>query len=97
MAPQNSILYPWPPFNVLFPPGGPLGPRLGTPEVQDGSFHILPRVNRFALKYLNERKQKKNHLTSDRTSREMSTTLSNNFEFTESPMLIDHNGSSTVQ
>ena len=66
-------------------------------QVQDGSIHVLPRVNRFALKYLNERKQKKNHLTSDRTSREMSITLSSNFEFAESLMLIDHNGSSTVQ
>ena len=31
MAPQNLILYPW-------PPGGPLGPRLGTPALQ-GLFH----------------------------------------------------------
>ena len=34
MAPQNSILYPWPPFNVPWPPGGPLGPRLGTPGLE---------------------------------------------------------------
>ena len=35
MAPQNSILYPWPPFNVPWPPGGLLGPRLGTPDVNE--------------------------------------------------------------
>ena len=33
MAPQNSIFYLWPPFNVPWPPGGPLGTRLGTPEL----------------------------------------------------------------
>ena len=56
---------------------------------------ISYRVNCLALKYLNERKQKQNYINSDRTSREISTTLSSNFEYTESPMLIDHHESST--
>ena len=47
------------------------------------------------MKYLNERKQKQNYINSDRTFREMSTTLSSNFQYTESPMLIDHHESST--
>ena len=33
MGPQNLILYPCPPFNVQWPPRGPLGPRLGTPAL----------------------------------------------------------------
>ena len=33
MDPQNLILYPWQPFNGPWPPGGPLGPRLGTPHL----------------------------------------------------------------
>ena len=63
-------------------------------QAQDGSIHVLSRVNHLALKYLNERKQKQNYINSDRTFREMSTTLSSNFQYTESPMLIDHHESS---
>ena len=56
-------------------------------QVADGSIHVLPRVNRLALKYLNERRLKKNHITSEMTStREMSTIPKSNFEVTESPM-----------
>ena len=40
MAPQNSILYPWPPFNVPWPLGGPLGPRLGTPVLEQPTFQV---------------------------------------------------------
>ena len=41
MAHQNSILYPWPPTNVPWPPGGPLGPRLGTPAIDEKDYDKL--------------------------------------------------------
>ena len=32
-GPQKFDFYPWLPFNVAWPPGWPLGPRLGTPDL----------------------------------------------------------------